>query len=207
VYLTLSEDKPLINRHTKAEAFMKRRTFIQTTLAVAPIVPTAEQSRTSNRATKGFKVNKGEGRFHGHIQLKGVNANILDVKVSGKDTNGDLAVFEQTSLSPKRGTPLHVHPNQDEMFHVQEGEYAFLIGDEKFRIQAGDSIFLPRNVPHAWTQISDTGRMTVIFQPAGKMEEFFVTMAGLQSEPSKEEIAKIFATHDMRVAGGPLLVD
>lgn len=160
-----------------------------------------------DRAPKGFIVKAGEGRYHGHITLKGVNSNILDVKVSGKDTNGDLAVFEQTSLSPKRGTPLHVHPNQDEMFHVQDGEYLFLVGEDKFQIKTGDSIFLPRKVPHAWTQISERGRMTVIFQPAGKMEEFFVSMASLEKEPSKEEIAKKFADHDMEVVGPPLKVD
>lgn len=54
------------------------------------------------RNDKGFKTNTGEGRIHGHIKLKGVNANVLDVKVSGSDTDGDLAVFEQTSL--RQGT-------------------------------------------------------------------------------------------------------
>lgn len=186
---------------------MMRRKFLRTTLAATPFAATTELPSNADRPTKGFKVNAGEGRFHGHIQLKGVNSNILDVKVSGKDTNGDLAVFEQTSLSPKRGTPSHIHPNQDEMFHVQEGEYQFLVGQDKFYLKTGDSIFLPRKVPHAWTQVSDRGRMTVIFQPAGKMEEFFVTMAALEKEPSKEEIAKIFADNDMQVVGPPLKVD
>ncbi len=49
--------------------------------------------------------------------------------------------------------------------------------------------------------------MTVILQPAGKLEEFFVTMAALEKEPTKEEIAKIFADHDMQVVGPPLKVD
>ena len=176
-------------------------------MAAAPVVAAGQIQPVVERPQKGFKVNKGEGRYHGHIQLKGVNANVLDVKISGKDTNGDLAVFEQTSLSPKRGTPLHVHPNQDEIFHVQEGEYAFLVGEDHHRLTAGDCIFLPRNVPHAWTQVSDTGRMTVILQPAGKLEAFFVTMASLKQEPSKEEMAKIFAAHDMQVVGPPLKVD
>ncbi|WP_421825672.1 cupin domain-containing protein [Larkinella sp.] len=186
---------------------MKRRTFIQTTLAVTPAAIPIQIFGRNDRAVKGFKVNNGEGRYHGHIQLKGVNSNILDVKISGKDTNGDLAVFEQTSLSPKRGTPLHVHPNQDEIFQVQEGEYQFLVGQDKYQLKAGDSIFLPRKVPHAWTQVSEKGRMTVILQPAGKLEEFFVTMASLEKEPSNEEIAKIFADHDMQVVGPPLKVD
>lgn len=186
---------------------MKRRQFFQTTLAAAPFVSSEYAFSHVDRATIGFKVNTGEGRYHGHIQLKGVNSNILDVKISGKDTNGDLAIFDQTSLSPKRGTPLHIHPNQDEIFQVQAGDYLFMVGQDKYLLHAGDSIFLPRTVAHAWTQLSEKGRMTVIVQPAGKLEEFFLAMAALQKEPSPEEIASLFAAHDMQVVGPPLRVD
>ena len=188
---------------------MKRRTFIQTTLIAAPLAATTPVPATAarDRDTKGFVAKAGEGRYHGHIHLKGVNINIQDVKVSGKDTNGDLAIFEQTGLSPKRGTPLHVHPLQDEVFHILEGEYHFLVGQDKHQLKAGDSIFLPRNVPHAWTQVSERGRCTVLVQPAGKLEEFFVTVAALTKEPTKEELAKMFADHDMQVVGPPLKVD
>ena len=131
--------------------------------------------------------------MHGHIQLKGVNSNIIDVKVSGSDTDGDLAIFEQTSLSPGKGTPLHIHNAQDEIFYIIEGSYKFKVGDETYKMTKGDSIFLPRQVAHAWTQVSEKGRMTVIMQPAGKLENFFITMAGLDHDPSQQEIAKIFA--------------
>ncbi|ETZ20965.1 cupin domain-containing protein [Pedobacter sp. V48] len=156
---------------------------------------------------KGLKVNRGEGRLHGHIKLRGVNANVLDVKVSGTDTGGNLAVFEQTSVSQGKGTPLHIHQLQDEMFYVLEGEYFFKVGDDKFHLAAGDSIFLPMRVPHAWTQISEKGKMTVIFQPAGKMENFFVTLAGLDHTPDPEELISIFADHEMKVVGPPLQLE
>ncbi len=156
---------------------------------------------------KGFKISGGEGRIHGHIKLKGVNSNVLDVKISGSDTDGDFALFEQTSLSPGRGTPLHIHPAQDEVFYVLEGSYVFQVGTEKYNLKASDSIFLPRNVPHAWTQVAETGKMLVMLQPAGKLETFFVTMAGLDHEPSKEEVAKIFGDNGMQVVGPPLKVD
>ena len=159
------------------------------------------------RINKGFKINAGEGRLHGHIKLKGVNSNILDVKISGSDTDGDLAIFEQTSLSQGRGTPLHVHPLQDEIFYVLDGAYYFQVGDDKFHLSTGESIFLPRNVPHAWTQVSEKGKMTVTFQPAGKLEEFFVTMQALDHEPTKQELAKIFNDHDMQIVGPPLKLD
>lgn len=156
---------------------------------------------------KGFKVNAGEGRKHGHIKLKGVNANVLDVKISGSDTDGGLAIFEQTSLSPGQGTPLHVHPAQDEVFYVLDGAYYFQVGDERHHLKTGDSIFLPRNVPHAWTQVAQTGKMLVVLQPAGKLEDFFVTMAGLDHVPSNEEIAAVFRQNGMQVLGPPLKVD
>jgi quercetin dioxygenase-like cupin family protein len=131
----------------------------------------------------------------------------LDVKISGKDTDGDLAVFEQTSLSPKRGTPLHVHPHQDEVFHILEGAYRFKVGSDQFDLAVGDSIFLPRKVPHAWTQLSQRGKMTVILQPAGKLEAFFVTLAALAVPPTPAQLASIFAAHEMEVVGPPIVVE
>jgi hypothetical protein len=62
-------------------------------------------------------------------------------------------------------------------------------------------------VPHAWTQVSEKGKMTVILQPAGKLEAFFVTMAALDHEPTAEEVAKIFAANGMQVVGPPLKIE
>jgi quercetin dioxygenase-like cupin family protein len=188
---------------------MKRKRFIASILAfsAAPLAFSIQNQTGASSDNKGFKISSGEGRIHGHLRLKGVNVNILDLKVSGKDTNGGLAIFEQTSISQGRGTPFHVHARQDEVFYVVEGEYYFKVGTEKYHLSVGDSIFLPRNVPHAWTQVSEKGKLTVIFQPAGKMEEFFVTMAALDHEPTNNEIAQIFVDNEMRVVGPPLKID
>ena len=184
---------------------MKRNRFFLS--ALGTLAASRVAFSRSIRADKGIVAKAGEGRYHGHIQLKGVNKNILDVKVSGKDTNGDLAIFEQTSLSPKRGVPLHIHPHQDEIFHILDGEYHFQVGKTKHELKTGDTIFLPRNVPHAWVQMAEHGRMTVTMQPAGKLEEFFVAMAALDHEPTQEEVAQIFAEHDMKVVGPPMKVE
>jgi quercetin dioxygenase-like cupin family protein len=188
---------------------MERNKFIVSLLSLIA-VPFHGFSQIKNVLTKngkGFKISAGEGRIHGHIQLKGVNANVLDVKISGSDTNGDLAIFEQTSLSQGKGTPLHIHHFQDEIFYVIEGSYKFQVGDDKYDLAIGDSIFLPRKVAHAWTQVSVKGKMIVTFQPAGKLENFFVTIAALDHQPSQQEIAKIFSDNDMQVVGPPLSID
>ncbi|CAN5439155.1 hypothetical protein BH10BAC2_BH10BAC2_39070 [soil metagenome] len=188
---------------------MKRNKFIASLLAATtlPLVSFSRIEKIFSGIGKGFKINAGEGRIHGHMQLKGVNSNILDLKVSGSDTDGGIAIFEQTSLSQGKGTPLHVHLTQDEVFYVQEGSYRFMVGEDKFALTAGDSIFMPRNVPHAWTQVSEKGKMTVIFQPAGKMENFFVTVAALTHEPTPAEMAQIFIDNEMKIVGPPLKID
>lgn len=188
---------------------MQRTNFIASIFGIlaTPFLALADIKILLSRDNKGFKVKDGEGRFHGHIKLKGVNSNILDVKISGKDTDGNLAIFHQTSLSQGRGTPLHIHPFQDEVFYVLEGSYYFQVGENKYNLTTGESIFLPRNVPHAWTQVSEKGKMNVTFQPAGKLEEFFVTLSNLDHEPTAQEMAKIFIDHDMKVVGPPLKIE
>lgn len=187
---------------------MKRKNFILTALAALPMFAFSKmKSLTIMRTDKGFKVNSGEARFGIHYKMKGVTINTLDVKISGKDTENDLAVFEQTGLTPKGGPPLHIHPNQDEWFYVIEGDYLFQVGEDKYQLKAGDTIFLPRKVQHAFVQLSEKGKMIVSYLPAGKMEEFFAVTDKWTSPPTKEEIAKVFTDHDMQVVGAPLKVD
>jgi quercetin dioxygenase-like cupin family protein len=136
--------------------------------------------------------------------MKGVTPNTLDTKVSAEDTDGGLAMFVQTGTKARGGPPLHLHPNQDEIFYVIEGEYRFQVGDDEYAMKSGDTIFLPRNVPHAFVQLTETARMMVTYQPAGKMESFFRTTASWTAPPTVEEIACVFKDHDMIVVGPPL---
>ena len=185
---------------------MKRNHFITVMLATiaAPLQLFPKNKNRFMNVNKGFKVPAGEGRIHGHIKLKGVNANVLDLKIAGSDSEGGIAIFEQTSLTKGKGTPLHVHHFQNEIFYVLEGEYFFKVGDDGFHLSAGDAVFLPQKIPHAWTQISEKGKMIVTFQPAGKMENFFLTVAALDHEPTKQEMAKIFSDNEMEIVGPAL---
>lgn len=65
-------------------------------------------------------------------------------------------------------------------------------------------IFLPRNVRRAFVQLTDRGQMIVTYLLAGKMEVFFEETDRWTTPPSKEEIAKVFMDHGMKVVGPPL---
>src|SRR6186713_624559 len=146
---------------------MKRGTFVLSALTVfAAGLFTKVKANILPRTGKGFKVQSGEARFGEHYKMKGVTLNNLDIKISGADTENDLAVFEQTGLTPNGGPPLHIHPLQDEWFYVIEGEYLFQVGIDNYELKAGDTIFLPRNVKHAFLQKTEKGKMIVSYLPA-----------------------------------------
>ena len=182
---------------------MERKKFLLTTAATIPalLFGSTALAKKTDRTNKGFVVKSTESRFGEKTLLGGKNAN--DIKVSQKDTNGELTIFEYTGKD-KGGPPLHVHANQDEIFFIAQGEYLFQVGDDKYNLKAGDTIFLPRKVPHAFAQLTDSGKMLFLFQPSGKMEDFFRTLGNLTSQPTPEQGAKIFADHDMIVVGSPL---
>lgn len=181
---------------------MKRKQFILTSLASIPAFAIgANQNESNQRTGKGFVVRSGEGRYGEKTMLGGKNPN--DIKISGKDTDNALTVFEYIGFT-KGGPPLHVHKKQDEIFIVTEGEYLFQVGEEKYTLKNGDTIFLPRKVPHTFYQLTEKGKMIFMFQPSGKMEDFFRALAAKNIQTSKEEIEKLFATHDMNIVGPPL---
>ncbi len=182
---------------------MERKKFLLTTAAAIPALLIGQnvQAQKTKRPNKGFVVKATESRFGEKTLLGGQSPN--DIKVSQKDTNGDLTVFEYVG-NEKGGPPLHVHADQDEIFFIVQGEYFFQVGNDKHTLKAGDTIFLPRTVPHTFAQLTDAGKMFFLFQPSGKMEDFFRAIGNLTSAPTPEQGAKIFADHDMKIVGPPL---
>jgi quercetin dioxygenase-like cupin family protein len=182
---------------------MERKQFLSATAAAIPALLIGQnvQAQHAARTTKGFVVKASESRFNEKTMIGGRNPN--DIKVSQQDTGGDLTIFEYTG-NVKGGPPLHIHPHQDEIFFIISGEYLFQVGEDRHTLKAGDTIFLPRAVPHAFAQLTDNGKMFFLFQPSGKMEDYFRAIGKLTAPPAPEQGAKIFADHDMKVVGPPL---
>jgi quercetin dioxygenase-like cupin family protein len=179
---------------------MQRREFITTTLLALPALAYSP-SWLAASSSKAFVIRAGASRFGVPTPFYGVNPN--DLKLSSKDTGEELSIFEYQGRE-RGGPPLHVHPNQDEVFYVSQGDYQFQCGDERFVLQQGDMIFLPRGIPHAFAQLTEAGRMLFFFQPSGKMEDFFRAIGRPDAPATPEEGARAFAAHDMQVVGPPL---
>lgn len=182
---------------------MQRRQFITTTAIALPALAMGQPvNARESRTSKGFVVKAQESRFNETTVLFG-GTSPNDIKVSGQDTDGTLTVFEYRG-NVKGGPPLHIHHHQDEIFFIVDGTYIFKVGEETYTLNQGDTIFLPRKVPHAFSQTSEKGRMYFMFQPSGKMEDYFRKLAAFQGPPTPEEGAKLFSDHGMKVVGPPL---
>jgi uncharacterized cupin superfamily protein len=101
------------------------------------------------------------------------------ITVGRADSAGLIGAFE--SIVPaRRGPPVHVHNNEDEVIHVIAEAYEFWIDGETILKGPGETIFLPRGVPHTFRVASDNpGRNLTFFTPAG-LEEFFIEAAARQ---------------------------
>ena len=189
---------------------MKRRNFLKLGIAAAALAAKAgaAESVMSNarRAGTGFRVSAQQDRHGEELLIMGGR---FDLKVSSRDTDGDLCIYYTTRLQ-KGGPALHLHHFQDEWFYVIRGEFMVQVGNDTLKLHPGDSAFAPRKIPHAFAKVSeDEGQMLVLFQPAGSMEDFFFQMSKLGKEiPQNQETAlkRLWEDHGMEIVGPPLKV-
>lgn len=165
----------------------------------------------SDEMFAGFKVAAGEDRFSEHIKL-GEEPN--DCKVSAHDTNGAMCIFE---FNGEGLGPPHLHHDQDEWIYVIEGECYFEVGAERLRLTAGESIFIPRKTAHFWACVNGKpARIINVYQPAGKMEDFFRAVSNHENLPTREDVInktytdeqveglqRLFQDHGMELLGPP----
>ena len=85
-----------------------------------------------------------------------VNLLALGVRfmIDGKTTNGGSTW--STPLPPRAlGAPLHTHRNEDEYSYIIEGRVGLQLGDDVLVAEAGDLVFKPRRIPHAFWNAED----------------------------------------------------
>jgi quercetin dioxygenase-like cupin family protein len=99
------------------------------------------------------------------------------------DTAGEKLEFE-LALSPDGHVPgAHVHPEQEERFHVLEGTMKFRMGLRRIVAQAGDTVVVPAGRVHRFANGGDTtARCRVEVVPALDMEQLLETTVELALE-------------------------
>ena len=187
---------------------MNRNSFFKASLTIgifltAPFAAIARMN-SKKRVDKAIKVDSGKDRFDKPISL--FEGDSFYTKVSTADTDGDVYVFESTRV--KEGGPsFHLHYEQDEFWYILKGQFLFKIGEETFKAKAGDTVFGPRQVPHAFAKVGEgEARLLMFFQPAGKMEKMFkdISEGANKNITTDEGKDKFFHEYGLKRVGPPL---
>ena len=94
---------------------MKRRKFVKSSLMVPALALIPNFVKGINLNSAPFKVEAGKARYGKSLNI---GQAVLDCKISGKDTEGNLYIFESSRNSWEEGIPMHMHPDIDETFYV-----------------------------------------------------------------------------------------
>lgn len=136
------------------------------------------------------------------------------IRVSAQDGTDSVSVIEM--LAPRGSSPpLHVHLEEDEIFHVIEGELRVLVDGKEATLRRGETALGPRGKPHTYRVESETVRYLVV-TGKGLFEGFFRAMsrpAGSETLPPKsgppspeqiEAMTRAAKEHKIELVGPPL---
>ncbi len=172
---------------------MDRKNFIQTSglgllLALVPGVANSKQL---------VKKTKPVGNLNPKI-IKDKEGEVLNVigdmqthKLVGAETSNQIVEWVD-DVEPGVGIPPHVHTREDEIFRVISGQVEITVDGKATVLEAGDTAFAPKNIPHSWKVVgTEKARMITSAFPAG-IEVMFKELAALPpGPPDFEKVAEI----------------
>lgn len=130
-------------------------------------------------------IQKGEGENYNYSQ------DHCFIKLSSKQTNGELCVIED-SIKPGFHLKRHHHKIMTEVFYMLEGEMDLIFDDETITLRVGDTLTVP---PHVWHEAKSVGggKMLTIFKN-GAFDVFLEQLSTMtEANFSDQELMKAFS--------------
>jgi quercetin dioxygenase-like cupin family protein len=110
------------------------------------------------------------------------------------DTNGSLAMFEFTVPAGAKVPIPHYHKEYDETAYGLEGEMTFTVDGKIVKIGPGDSVFIPRGVPHGFNNLTQTdAKALAVITPGLLTSEFFKEIAAMVTDGKPPDVAAMKA--------------
>ena len=131
--------------------------------------------------------------------------------LAGGDRTGGAVTFGDADVPPHGPGPgRHVHTHEDEAVYVISGVLSFCIGDRRFDAGPQTLVWMPRQVPHVFANLSDEPvRGFGVITPSGlegmfaEQEAYFATLTGEPDIPALHALSARYGV--LPVEGPPLL--
>jgi mannose-6-phosphate isomerase-like protein (cupin superfamily) len=126
------------------------------------------------------------------VPLDTVPGEQVSVCVRGADVGGAYTIL-QSLIVPDSAAPMHIHQNEDEVFHIIEGCLRFQIGKAEFNASRGATVVVPKGAAHAWRNMTEARVLALIVFTPGGIDRMFDEIAG-RPLPEIEAIARRYGT-------------
>jgi quercetin dioxygenase-like cupin family protein len=93
----------------------------------------------------------------------------VTIRISSRDGSDGISVLEHRA-SKGDSPSLHIHHDEDEIFHILEGEVRYRVEDQERRASAGETLLTPKGIPHTYKIESPEARILTITR--GVFESF-----------------------------------
>jgi quercetin dioxygenase-like cupin family protein len=121
--------------------------------------------------------------YTGQIIQNPVSGERIRFLRTSADTDGKLLEFELELTADGKVPGAHVHPEQEERFHVLEGTMKFRLGMKTIVAGPGETVVVPAGRVHKFSNGGDeTARVRVEVEPALDMEQLLETTTELALE-------------------------
>ena len=121
--------------------------------------------------------------------------------LEGKDSSGQLAMFEFTVPTGAKVPMPHYHERYDETIYGLDGVVTFTVNGQPTDIAPGQSCFIPRGAVHGFNNLhATTAKALAVVTPALLGPEFFQEMAALinaDGPPDMEKIKAVMTKHGL----------
>jgi quercetin dioxygenase-like cupin family protein len=81
---------------------------------------------------------------------------LVSIRLASDQGEDGLCIVEHR-MPFGESPPLHVHRNEDEVFHVLSGRMRFRVDGRDIVAEAGETVIAPKGIPHSFRVESQTG--------------------------------------------------
>ena len=127
--------------------------------------------------------------------FSGIDADVL--------LGGDKAPFTvmDMTVAPGTGAPAHISFHEEKVFHVAEGSFLFLVGEERITVESGEHVYVAQGVPHGFSALGEgPARMTLVSTPAHH-ERFFQALSELAVPHDPQQVEAVCAAFGQAIVG------